>query len=690
MSVDITKLANGLTVATETMPHLESACLGIWVKAGARDEAPGEHGIAHLLEHMAFKGTSRRSARQIAEEIEDVGGEINAGTSVETTSYYARVLKNDVPLALDILTDILLDSRFDEAELEREQQVILQEIGAAEDTPDDIVFDHFQEAAFRDQIIGRPILGTRQTVKSFTPADLRAYLARHYSPANMIVAAAGAVDHRAIVDQVTSAFGSGTASPLPKRAEPRKPALYTGGEFRQERDLMDAQMVLGFEGRAYYARDFYASQVLSLILGGGMSSRLFQEIPRAPRPVLRHLRLPLELRRQRHLRRPRGDRRGRTRRTRAGDRGGTAEGRRRHHRGRGHARPRPDARQPSDVAGEPGRANRADRATADVQRCDHREPGTDRPARRDHRAAPVGSGRAALRQCADDARGDRADQEPAEPRGAVGAVVARHRRRRRECGASGPGGRRPLTPAPMGFLDHLTPTAIPLLEGTDVVLRAPRRRDFEAWAKLRSDSRGFLKPWEPQWSADELSLEAFRARLRRYEQDARERTSYTFFLFDRSGETLYGGTTVGQIRRGVAQNCMLGYWMGEAHAGKGLMRQAVELLKLFAFDVQGLHRMEAACLPTNRRSIGLLDACGFTREGYLRSYLKIAGRWEDHLLFGLVAEDWARSSTRATAHSGQPVAEAGAPARAAHAAVPRSFHSSAARPATSADDRNAP
>ncbi len=278
MSVDITKLANGLTVATETMPHLESACLGIWVKAGARDEAPGEHGIAHLLEHMAFKGTSRRSARQIAEEIEDVGGEINAGTSVETTSYYARVLKNDVPLALDILTDILLDSRFDEAELEREQQVILQEIGAAEDTPDDIVFDHFQEAAFRDQIIGRPILGTRQTVKSFTPTDLRAYLARHYSPGNMIVAAAGAVDHRAIVDQVTSAFGAGAASPLPKRSEPRKPALYTGGEFRQERDLMDAQMVLGFEGRAYYARDFYASQVLSLILGGGMSSRLFQEV----------------------------------------------------------------------------------------------------------------------------------------------------------------------------------------------------------------------------------------------------------------------------------------------------------------------------------------------------------------------------------------------------------------------------
>ncbi|MCD1641750.1 M16 family metallopeptidase [Aurantimonas coralicida] len=279
MSVEVTKLSNGLTIATETMPHLESACLGIWVKAGARDEAPREHGIAHLLEHMAFKGTSRRSARQIAEEIEDVGGEMNAATSVETTSYYARVLKNDVPLALDILTDILIDSRFDEQELEREQQVILQEIGAAEDTPDDIVFDHFQEAAFHQQIIGRPILGTRETVKSFSPDDLRGYLARHYSPDKMIVSAAGAVSHRAIVDQIEAAFGGTAAvSPLPLESSPRQAASYTGGEFRQERDLMDAQMVLGFEGRAYYARDFYASQVLSLILGGGMSSRLFQEI----------------------------------------------------------------------------------------------------------------------------------------------------------------------------------------------------------------------------------------------------------------------------------------------------------------------------------------------------------------------------------------------------------------------------
>lgn len=278
VDVEITRLPNGLTVATETMPHLESAALGIWVKAGARDETEGEHGIAHLLEHMAFKGTSRRTARQIAEQIEDVGGELNAATSVETTSYYARVLKDDVPLAMDILTDILIDSNFDPEELEREQQVILQEIGAAEDTPDDIVFDHFQETAFRDQIIGRPILGTRQTVKSFTPESLRAYLARHYSPDRMIVSAAGAVSHQDIVRRVADAFGAAGA-PEAAASEPKRTlAAYTGGEFRQSRDLMDAQLVLGFEGKPYYARDFYASQVLSLILGGGMSSRLFQEI----------------------------------------------------------------------------------------------------------------------------------------------------------------------------------------------------------------------------------------------------------------------------------------------------------------------------------------------------------------------------------------------------------------------------
>src|SRR6478752_3891073 len=171
MNVESSKRPSGLTVVTEEMPHLESVALGAWVKSGSRNEAEDEHGIAHLLEHMAFKGTARRTARDIAEQIENVGGEVNAATSTESTSYYARVLRDDVPLAVDILADILIESAFDEEELEREKGVILQEIGAANDTPDDVVFDKFSEVAYRDQIIGRAILGTPDTVLSFTPSQ---------------------------------------------------------------------------------------------------------------------------------------------------------------------------------------------------------------------------------------------------------------------------------------------------------------------------------------------------------------------------------------------------------------------------------------------------------------------------------------------------------------------------------------
>ena len=276
MNVECTRLANGLTIVSETMPRLESVALGVWVKSGSRNETDDEHGIAHLLEHMAFKGTRKRSARQIAEEIENVGGELNASTSIETTSYYARVLKDDVPLAVDILADILTESLFDEEELRREQNVILQEIGAANDTPEDVVYDRFSEAAYRDQTIGRSILGTPDTVRSFTPAQLRGYLAKHYTADRLIVVAAGAIDHADLVRQVEHRFGG--IDPASGTAPEISPAVYTGGEFRQTRDLMDAQVLFGFEGRAYHMRDFYASQMLANILGGGMSSRLFQEV----------------------------------------------------------------------------------------------------------------------------------------------------------------------------------------------------------------------------------------------------------------------------------------------------------------------------------------------------------------------------------------------------------------------------
>ncbi|MBB1248603.1 pitrilysin family protein [Rhizobium sp. G21] len=276
MKVESTRLPSGLTVVTEDMPHLESAALGVWVKSGSRNEAADEHGIAHLLEHMAFKGTARRTARQIAEEIENVGGEVNAATSTESTSYYARVLKNDVPLAVDILADILTESAFEEEELEREKNVILQEIGAANDTPDDVIFDKFSERAYFGQTIGRPILGTSETVMTFTPDQIRRYLSRNYVADRMFVVGAGAIKHDEFVEQVARRFSSLPTTPSAPII--MDPARYIGGDIREDRDLMDAQVLFGFEGKAYHARDFYCSQILANVLGGGMSSRLFQEV----------------------------------------------------------------------------------------------------------------------------------------------------------------------------------------------------------------------------------------------------------------------------------------------------------------------------------------------------------------------------------------------------------------------------
>ncbi|MGN6684257.1 MAG: M16 family metallopeptidase, partial [Devosia sp.] len=206
MSVRTTTLANGMTVITDDMPHLESASLGIWVKAGSRSETVAEHGISHVLEHMAFKGTKSRTALQIAEAIENVGGDLNAATSVEHTGYFARVLKEDVPLAGDILADILQNSLFEQHELDREQQVIVQEIGAARDNPDDHVFDLFQQAAYPDQPIGRTILGTVDSVKSFSPETIRDYMQRNYVGDQMVVCAAGNVEHDALVDIANNRF----------------------------------------------------------------------------------------------------------------------------------------------------------------------------------------------------------------------------------------------------------------------------------------------------------------------------------------------------------------------------------------------------------------------------------------------------------------------------------------------------
>lgn len=274
MTVEVTKLPSGLAVVTDRMPHLESASLGVWVGAGSRDEAADEHGISHLLEHMAFKGTKRRTARQIAETIEAVGGDLNAATSVENTGYFARVLKADVPLALDVLSDILSEPTFDPEELRREQNVITQEIGATEDAPDDLVFDRLQETAFPDQPIGRSILGTPETVRGFSAKSLRAYLNRNYRAPNMLVAAAGAVDHQQIVDDVVKRFESFAGPDAPEH----QAARFGGGTRVESRDLEQVHIALALEGVQVKDPQLYSLQVFTSVLGGGMSSRLFQEV----------------------------------------------------------------------------------------------------------------------------------------------------------------------------------------------------------------------------------------------------------------------------------------------------------------------------------------------------------------------------------------------------------------------------
>ncbi len=274
MSVELHTLSNGFRVVTEHMPGLQSASVGIWVNAGGRHERPEQNGIAHFLEHMAFKGTTTRSALDIAEAIEDVGGYINAYTSRETTAYYARVLEADVPLAVDVISDILLNPVFDPAEIEVERGVILQEIGQALDTPDDVIFDWLQERAYPDQPIGRTILGPAERVSSFTRDDLSTFVAEHYGPDQMILAAAGAVDHDALVAQAEALFGHLTARPRLVQNEAR----YHGGEARVEKGLEQAHFALAFETPGYRDDAIYAAQIYAAALGGNMSSRLFQEV----------------------------------------------------------------------------------------------------------------------------------------------------------------------------------------------------------------------------------------------------------------------------------------------------------------------------------------------------------------------------------------------------------------------------
>jgi predicted Zn-dependent peptidase len=270
----ITTLPSGLRVVTLRMPQVETASLAIVAGAGSRDELAGEHGLAHFLEHMAFKGTRRRSAIGIAEAIEAVGGDINAATSTETTAYTARLLGGDVPLGLDVLSDIISDSVFDPKEIRREKGVVLQEIAAVADTPDDLVHDVFSEVAFGGQPIGLPILGTPKTVQALDAGRLRGFLSREYVADRMVVSAAGAVDHDQVVREAEARLAGFTGG----ATSPREPARYTGGERRMVQRLEQGHVLLGFASPSHQDPAFYAAQIFANALGGGMSSRLFQEV----------------------------------------------------------------------------------------------------------------------------------------------------------------------------------------------------------------------------------------------------------------------------------------------------------------------------------------------------------------------------------------------------------------------------
>ena len=271
---ELTTLGGGLRVASRTLPQAQSLSVGIWINAGARDEHDSEMGIAHMLEHMAFKGTKRRSARDIATEVENVGGYMNAHTSREETAYYLRLLPEYLDMGIDILADILTEPTMPDEEIERERGVIIQEIGQSQDTPDDIVFDMFARASYGDHTLGRPILGSVDSVSGFPRDNLRGFMSRHYGAGQMLVTASGAVAHDDFVRRVEARLGDVAGATDTRRTAP----IWQGGRHIEVRDLEQTHLVVGLP--SFGARDDrrFALLVLSTLFGGGMSSRLFQEV----------------------------------------------------------------------------------------------------------------------------------------------------------------------------------------------------------------------------------------------------------------------------------------------------------------------------------------------------------------------------------------------------------------------------
>lgn len=271
-----TRLDNGIRVVTEALPSLDSVSLGIWITTGSRDEGVGEHGLSHFIEHLLFKGTESRSAFDISREIESVGGSINAFTGKEYTCFHAKVLKRDAALAVDILADIVANSVFAPQEIERERMVVVQEIKMVEDTPDDYIHDLFYRSFWGDHPLGYPITGVMENVLSFQREGIIAFLQSHYTPDRMIVAAAGDLEHRQMVDLVKTHLGHLQPSTSPSQRQGTQ-----GGRSRMEvtyRELEQVHFCIGTGGISHNHRLRYAGHTLNTLLGGNMSSRLFQEV----------------------------------------------------------------------------------------------------------------------------------------------------------------------------------------------------------------------------------------------------------------------------------------------------------------------------------------------------------------------------------------------------------------------------
>lgn len=269
-------LPNGLRVIAEPLPHLRSVSIGVWVRAGSILESPEQNGLSHFIEHLAFKGTARRSARQIAQEMDAVGGYLNAATSKLSTTYYAKVIDEDLELAADILADIVIHPAYDEKEMNKERSVVLEEISMTDDSPEDVAYDLIAAAMFGDQPLGRTILGPREIIEGCSREDILAYRARHYSPINACVAVAGNFEMNQLREILEKHFGSwqGSAGELyPVNLVNRAPGVLTA-----DKDTEQAHVCLGYNGKELGSDDVYAMAVFNSVLGGGMSSRLFQRI----------------------------------------------------------------------------------------------------------------------------------------------------------------------------------------------------------------------------------------------------------------------------------------------------------------------------------------------------------------------------------------------------------------------------